>query len=184
VFYAAYVLSELRRRRGRTLLTALGLAVGVGVVVTVSALSAGLDRAQEEVLEPLTGVGTDLSVTRPLELPEPGSGGAGPGGLSEEERAQLEEENGGARLGLRDLGEPGESFSTDRFVSGGQLSFPESEIAEVGGVDGVSAVAGGLTLQPLSDRKGRVNTVYARAASPTRSSGSPGPSSARSKGPP
>jgi putative ABC transport system permease protein len=149
VFYAAYVLSELRRRRGRTLLTALGLAVGVGLVVTVSALSAGLDRAQEEALEPLTGVGTDLSVTRPLELPEPGSSGAGPGGLSEEERAQLEEENGGARLGLRDLGEPGESFSTDRFVSGGQLSFPESEIAEVGGVDGVSAVAGGLTLNAV-----------------------------------
>jgi ABC-type antimicrobial peptide transport system permease subunit len=148
VFYVTYVLSELRRRRGRTLLTALGLAVGVGLVVTVSALSAGLDRAQEEVLEPLTGVGTDISITRPLELPEPGSDG-GFGGLSEEERAQLEEENGGARLGLENLGEPGESFSTDRFVSGTQLSFSESEIAEVRGIDGVSAVAGGLTLNAV-----------------------------------
>lgn len=32
MFYAAYVLSELCRRRGRTLPTVLGLAVGVGVV--------------------------------------------------------------------------------------------------------------------------------------------------------
>jgi hypothetical protein len=34
VFYFTYLLSELRRRKGRTLLTALGLAVGVGLVVT------------------------------------------------------------------------------------------------------------------------------------------------------
>lgn len=39
-----YLFSELRWRRGRTIFTALGLAVGVGLVVTVSALSAGLDR--------------------------------------------------------------------------------------------------------------------------------------------
>jgi putative ABC transport system permease protein len=62
VFYVGYMLSELRRRRGRTVLTALGLAVGVGLVVSVTALSTGLDQAQAKVLKPLTGVGTDLSV--------------------------------------------------------------------------------------------------------------------------
>ena len=61
-----YLFSELRWRRGRTIFTALGLAVGVGLVVTVSTLSAGLDRAQQKVLEPLTGIGTDMSVTRPI----------------------------------------------------------------------------------------------------------------------
>ena len=55
MFYARYMFSELRRRSGRTILTALGLALGVGLVVTVSALAAGLDRAQDEVLKPLTG---------------------------------------------------------------------------------------------------------------------------------
>ncbi len=35
MFYLAYAFSELRRRKGRTLLTALGLGVGVGLVVTV-----------------------------------------------------------------------------------------------------------------------------------------------------
>jgi hypothetical protein len=45
VFYLTYMLNELRRRKGRTLLTSLGLAVGVGLVVVVNALSTGLDRA-------------------------------------------------------------------------------------------------------------------------------------------
>jgi ABC-type antimicrobial peptide transport system permease subunit len=66
VFYLRYIASELRRRRGRTILTALGLGVGVGLVVTVVALSAGLDNAQSKVLKPLTGVGTDMSVDRPI----------------------------------------------------------------------------------------------------------------------
>ena len=66
MFYIRYLGAELRRRPGRTALTALGLAVGVGLVVMVGALSAGLDDAQDEVLEPLTGVGTDLSVSRPI----------------------------------------------------------------------------------------------------------------------
>ena len=52
MLYLRYIASELRRRRGRTILTALGLGVGVGLVVTVTALSAGLDDAQSEVLEP------------------------------------------------------------------------------------------------------------------------------------
>jgi len=46
MFYIAYMLSELRRRRGRTILTALGLGVGVGLVVTVNALSRGRDLAR------------------------------------------------------------------------------------------------------------------------------------------
>ena len=47
MFYLSYMLSELRRRKGRTLLTAFGLALGVGLVVTVTALSTGLDHAQD-----------------------------------------------------------------------------------------------------------------------------------------
>src|SRR2546429_559683 len=91
MFYVSYMLSELRRRRGRTILTALGLAVGVAVVVTVSALSKGLDDAQAQVLKPLTGVGTDLSVSRPLSLSN--SGGGPFGNLSPQERQRLRSEN-------------------------------------------------------------------------------------------
>jgi uncharacterized membrane protein YdfJ with MMPL/SSD domain len=54
VFYLRYLSAELRRRKGRTILTALGLAVGVGTVAIVVALSKGLDDAQSKVLAPLT----------------------------------------------------------------------------------------------------------------------------------
>jgi ABC-type antimicrobial peptide transport system permease subunit len=81
VFYIRFLGAELRRRPGRTARTALGLAVGVGLVVIVGALSAGLDEAQDEVLEPLTGVGTDLTVSRPIAVPEDGASSAvGPAG--------------------------------------------------------------------------------------------------------
>src|SRR3989442_13993965 len=102
MFYVTYMLSELRRRSGRTVLTALGLAVGIGVVVTVSALSTGLDRAQAKVLAPLTGVGTDLSVSRPIKVDN--SSGGGFRGLSSKERQQLEKENGGRPVRLTDPG--------------------------------------------------------------------------------
>lgn len=140
MFYVQYIASELRRRKGRTILTALGLAVGVGLVVAVSALSTGLDEAQDEVLEPLTGVGTDLSVTRPIEAE------GGFQSLGGRERRQLQEENDGARIGLNDLGEPGESFSRTSFLTTTQLSFPASEADDVAAVDGVRSVASGLTL--------------------------------------
>jgi ABC-type antimicrobial peptide transport system permease subunit len=150
MFFITYMLAELRRRSGRTVLTALGLGIGVGLVVTVNALSTGLDRAQAEILEPLTGVGTDMSVSRPIDFSSTEDGGPGAfPNLSEEERQQLREENSGGRFGLRDLGEPGEKFSRDDFVSTAQLAFPASEVAEIRRIDGVGAAAGGLTLNSI-----------------------------------
>lgn len=134
MFFLTYMLSELRRRSGRTVLTALGLGLGIGLVVTVTALSTGLDRAQAQILEPLTGVGTDMSVSRPIDF-SPTQGGGFPE-LSERERQQLMEENGGGRFGLRNLGEPGEKFSRDDFVSAAQLSFPASALDQIEGIDG------------------------------------------------
>src|SRR4029453_13000803 len=135
MFFLTYMLSELRRRSGRTVLTALGLGLGVGLVVTVNALSAGLDRAQAAILEPLTGVGTDMSVSRPIDF-SPAGGGGFPQ-LSDEELQQLEKENGGGRFGLRNLGEPGDKFSRDDFVSTSQLSFPSTQVRKTRAIDGV-----------------------------------------------
>jgi ABC-type antimicrobial peptide transport system permease subunit len=56
--------NELRRRRGRTAVTALGLAAGVGLVMAIVGVSQGLDAAQRDVLSPLRSVGTDILVTR------------------------------------------------------------------------------------------------------------------------
>jgi putative ABC transport system permease protein len=150
VFYINYMFSELRRRKGRTLLTALGLAVGVGLVVTVNALSTGLDQAQAKVLAPLTGVGTDMSVTRPINVSSSGSsnGPGGFGGLSATERAQLQKENGSTRLGFAGLA-PGTQFSRDSFLATSQLSFPASEITQISKTAHVAAAAGGLTLSSV-----------------------------------
>ena len=64
MFYLRYLRAELVRRRGRTILTLLGLAVGVGLVIAIAGLSKGLDEAQSATLDPLAGIGTDLTVTR------------------------------------------------------------------------------------------------------------------------
>ena len=141
MFYVAYIVSELRRRKGRTLLTALGLGVGVGLVVTANALTTGLDRAQQTVLAPLTGVGTDMSVTRPVEVGDEPSG---------RERDQLMAENGPRRFDLGDQGEPGEKFTRTDFTTASQLSFPGSTVAKVEKLDGVEAAAGSLTLNAIT----------------------------------
>ena len=65
--FFTYIYRELRRRHRQALLTAFGLAVGVGLVVAVSAYAAGVGEAQEEVLQSLYGVGTDITVTRAAE---------------------------------------------------------------------------------------------------------------------
>jgi putative ABC transport system permease protein len=156
MFYLRYIASELRRRKGRTVLTAAGLGVGVGLVVTVTALSAGLDRAQSQALEPLTGVGTDMSVSRPLVADDGGDQGfaiGGPpgtagGGLSAKEQRQLERENGGGRIGLDNLGKPGEHFEQDNFMTT-DLSFPTAKAKQVAAVDGVDEVSGALTLNAM-----------------------------------
>jgi putative ABC transport system permease protein len=141
--YLNYMLSELRRRKGRTFLTALGLGVGVAVVITVSALSAGLDRAQAKVLQPLVGVGTDMSVTRPIVVSS-GSSNGGPQQLSATERAQLQKENGDQRVGFGNL-KPGQKFTRTSFRST-QLSFSSAQVSKISKLDGVAGAAGGLTL--------------------------------------
>jgi putative ABC transport system permease protein len=152
VFYLRYLSAELRRRRGRTILTALGLAVGVGMVAVVVALSSGLEDAQSKVLAPLTGVGTDMSVNRPVLLSGSGSNqsfdpSSGAGGLSAEEQAQLQRENAPAFLEMQQLRlRPGSRYSRDFLMTTDRLSFPESEARTIAAIDGVEAIAPALTL--------------------------------------
>ncbi len=146
MFRVRYLLAELRRRRGRTILTALGLGVGVGLVVAVSALSKGLDDAQQQVLEPLTGVGTDMSVNRPISFDNSDNGG--PPQISESERKKLQKETGGGMLDFSKLGNPGDKFSTDRFMSS-SISFDSSQVKKVSKLNDVEAVAPSLTVNVI-----------------------------------
>ena len=64
MFSLGYAWNERRRRWGRTLVTAFGLAAGVGLVMGIIGVSQGLSDAQNRVLSPLGSVGTDIIVTR------------------------------------------------------------------------------------------------------------------------
>lgn len=153
MFYVRYMASELRRRKGRTILTALGLGIGVGLVVAITSLSAGLSQAQDEVLKPLTGVGTDMSVNRPITVNRSSGGSrnfsAGGAGLSSKEQKQLRKENGSVRLDFSKYGDPGEKFKTRQFVST-DLSFADSQATQVENISGIKGVGRALTLNQLT----------------------------------
>jgi ABC-type antimicrobial peptide transport system permease subunit len=171
-----YAANELRRRRSRTVLTALGLASGVGLVMAIVGVSQGLDQAQAQVLSPLTSVGTDILVTRtvgatssatasasasPTATPAPngrrGGGffGPGPGGrgggdaladLNDEDATALLNENASVVTDLSKLGKAGTKFTRDFFLPGTLLTFPESAVDQIKAVDGVTSAVGGLSL--------------------------------------
>jgi ABC-type antimicrobial peptide transport system permease subunit len=154
VFYLRYLRAELVRRKGRTILTMLGLALGVGLVIAITSLSSGLERAQKATLDPLAGIGTDLTVTRSAS--EASDSFGGPGGNRE-----FVEANQSAITDLSKLGKPGERFVHDFFLPGAQLTFPQSEAKEIASLDGVAAVSSGLTLQAVH-QEGKVPEIVAR----------------------
>ncbi len=65
MFFFSYLLRELRSRKRQAIVMATGLALAIGLVITVSALSSGVRSAQGKILSSLYGVGTDISVTTP-----------------------------------------------------------------------------------------------------------------------
>jgi ABC-type antimicrobial peptide transport system permease subunit len=125
--FVTYIYRELRRRHRQALLTALGLAVGVGLVVAVTAYANGVGEAQDEVLQSLYGVGTDITVTQTAKT---GSGGPERFGMNPGEREQQ-----------------GEEFSRDRVMTNpGQQAIAAAKVTQIAALDGVDAAVGGLTL--------------------------------------
>jgi putative ABC transport system permease protein len=138
MFYLRYVRRELTRRRARTILTVLGLALGVGLVIVISGLSNGLSHAQNKTLNPLSSIGTDLTVTRNAQT---GNGGGGFGDAGALIRA-----NQSVITDLSKLGKPGTHFVHDFFLPGTQLTFPAKQATQLKSLSGVSAVSTGLLL--------------------------------------
>jgi putative ABC transport system permease protein len=117
-FFLIYLRHELIRRRRQTAAIVLGLAVGIGLVITVTAASAGISRAQADVLHTLYGIGTDITVTKVPPRPPAGSAGNGP--------AEQKNDSLGLRQGLAALDHSG--------------------VSKLGRLPGVAAAGGGLTL--------------------------------------
>ena len=74
--FFTYLRRELTNRRKQTVIIAIGMALAIGLVIIVSAVSAGVKDAQSAVLGAIYGVGTDITITQQTEPGERGGPGA------------------------------------------------------------------------------------------------------------
>jgi putative ABC transport system permease protein len=130
--FGVYLRRELRRRARQASIIAIGLALGIGLVITVTALSAGVKNAQSDVLHSLYGLDTDITVTQ---TPTAGSFGSG---------ARTFFGLGGS--GTRTRPKAGTTISIDSLTGTGYGPLPDSDVSSIGGMKNVAAAAGGLTL--------------------------------------
>jgi putative ABC transport system permease protein len=128
--FLTYLGRELRRRARQASIIALGLALGIGLVITVTALSAGVKNAQGEVLRSLYGQNTDITVTK---TPTAGSGGPGAFGFR-------------GAFGTQQRPAAGTTIDIDNLRSAGLGTMTTANLSSVSKLGNVAAAAGGLTL--------------------------------------
>jgi ABC-type lipoprotein release transport system permease subunit len=130
VFFT-YLRRELRRRIRQASLIAIGLALGIGLVITVTALSSGVKNAQGDVLHSLYGVGTDITVTK---APAEGAGGPGSFGFR------------GAFGAAGTRPKAGTTIDVDTLSNRGLGTIGSSSVTSISRLSHVAAAEGGLTL--------------------------------------
>ena len=132
--FFTYLGRELRRRMRQAAFAALGLAVGIGLVITVTAASAGVRDAQGTVLHSLYGVGTDITVTK-----APSASSGGPFGF---------------RVGQRPRSftrpKAGTKFTRSTLLARGLGPLSASSVSSISALHGVAAAGGALDLTDLS----------------------------------
>ncbi len=134
--FFTYLSRELRRRARQASIIALGLALGIGLVITVIALSSGVKNAQGEVLHSLYGLNTDISVTK---APAQGSFGGGRGTFF----------GFGSGSGTRP--KAGQKITIDNLTSAGHGTLSSGDVTSVARLQNVAAAAGGLALTDTKD---------------------------------
>jgi len=131
--FFTYLWRELRRRARQATFIAVGLALGIGLVITVTAASAGVKNAQSSVLHSLYGVGTDITVTK---APTTSSSGVGGFGFRFRQNTGTNKRPAaGTKINQNTL-------TTDFTLS----SISSSAVTTISRLDNVAAAAGGLTL--------------------------------------
>ncbi|MGH3423034.1 MAG: ABC transporter permease, partial [Streptosporangiaceae bacterium] len=132
--FFTYLGRELRRRMRQAVFIALGLAVGIGLVITVTAASSGVKDAQGTVLHSLYGVGTDITVTK-----APSRGSGGPFGF----RVRW-------RPSSASRPKAGQKFSRSVLVAGSLGSIKSSSVAQIARTTDVAAAAGAVSASDLT----------------------------------
>ncbi len=118
MFYVRYLISEVFRRLGRTITITAGLAVTGAIIILIISASQALSTSQEQVLNPLENVGTDILVTLSADSEMLKD-------LDEATRLEYLDENT-VKTDLSKLGDPGDKFSNDQFLSGTKITFKSS----------------------------------------------------------
>src|SRR5215471_19661026 len=156
MFFITYLRRELRRRMRQAIFIALGLALGIGLVVTVTAASAGVRKAQSDVLKSLYGVGTDVTVTgKAPKAPRPNSG-------PPKEGQTFKLGPGGAQICQNGKCHSAAGQTIDNLTPSNYGPISQSKVAAVAALKHVKTAAGGLALSGMG-----VNTPKCFGASRT-----------------
>ncbi|EKD56235.1 MAG: Integral membrane protein [uncultured bacterium] len=152
MFYLKYLWAELSRRLGKTLTISLGLALSSAIIIIIIAVSQSLSSAQDKVLNPLQNVGTDIMVTRSVSTSNMMD-------LDEATRTELMSESR-ISTDLSKLGNPGDQFVNDSFLSGTLLTFASDENTKKLDLSLVKKYATGLILN-VTHQEGKIPQVTA-----------------------
>ncbi|MCH5676168.1 ABC transporter permease [Streptomyces gilvus] len=125
--FGIYLKRELSRRKKAALVIAMGLALGIALVITVNSVSAGMTQAQGKVLKSLYGLGTDMTVTKSQSAPKAGS--------SQGPNFQFDAKSSSST-----------KQSSDRVMTQGGQALASSLVTKVAAQKGVSAAVGAITL--------------------------------------
>ncbi|MFF7471790.1 ABC transporter permease [Streptomyces sp. NPDC008092] len=166
--FGIYLKRELGRRKKAALVIALGLALGIALVITVNSVSAGMTQAQDKVLKSLYGLGTDMTVTKARTAPTSGS-------------------SGGPNFKFDAKSSSSSTQSSDRVQTQGGQALKSSLVTKVAGQTGVESAVGALSLNVTkvdgSFTQGKAKSTTGSSNS-SSSQGQPGGSGSSSGGAP
>ncbi|WP_416964672.1 ABC transporter permease [Streptomyces sp. Agncl-13] len=150
--FGIYLKRELGRRKKAALVIAMGLALGIALVITVNSVTAGMNQAQDKVLKSLYGLGTDMTVTKAQSAPKAGS-------------------SQGPSFKFGATSSSSTSQSTDRVNTQGGQALASSLVTKVASQKGVSTAVGALTLN-VTKVDGSFTQGKAKSSTTSGSSGS------------
>ncbi|MFF3581094.1 ABC transporter permease [Streptomyces mirabilis] len=125
--FGIYLKRELSRRKKAALVIAMGLALGIALVITVNSVSAGMQQAQDKVLKSLYGLGTDMTVTKA-------------------QAASSSNSSGRPKFDFDAKSSSSTKQSSDRVMTQGGQSLASSLVTKVSAQKGVASAVGALSL--------------------------------------
>ncbi|MGW7258919.1 ABC transporter permease [Streptomyces sp. NPDC054834] len=159
--FGIYLKRELSRRKKAALVIAMGLALGIALVITVNSVSAGMQQAQDKVLKSLYGLGTDMTVTKAQTAPKAGSSQGAPNFKFDAKSSSKT------------------SQSSDRVMTQGGQALKSSLVEKVSAQKGVDSAVGALSLNVT-----KVDGSFTQGKAKSSTSSSSGSSGSQQQGAP